>query len=269
ADFVGWRVNPEEKRMDLTPDQRTYEVGDTANVLVQSPFAEPVEAWLIIERGTVIEQRIITLESNSEVIEIPVTESLSPNAFVSVIAIKGPGDEQAPSPYADIRMGLTELVVPPDPFGLNVTLTPQDDMLSPGETVTYDIQVTDVTGAGVQADLSLALVDLAVLTLKEDNAPPILDAFYARQLYRSNVGSGLFVSGEGLPLDIPEEQLGLGGGGGGGDVAEEAGRVLQEEDGVRRDFPDTAFWRTSLTTDENGQATINIPLPDTLTTWRL
>ncbi len=269
ADFVGWRVNPEEKRMDLTPDQRTYEVGDTANVLVQSPFAEPVEAWLIIERGTVIEQRIITLESNSEVIEIPVTESLSPNAFVSVIAIKGPGDEQAPSPYADIRMGLTELVVPPDPFALNVTLTPQDDMLSPGETVTYDIQVTDVTGAGVQADLSLALVDLAVLTLKEDNAPPILDAFYARQLYRSNVGSGLFISGEGLPLDIPEEQLGLGGGGGGGDVAEEAGRVLQEEDGVRRDFPDTAFWRASLTTDENGQATIDIPLPDTLTTWRL
>jgi uncharacterized protein YfaS (alpha-2-macroglobulin family) len=271
SDFVGWRVNPEEKRMDLTPDQRTYEVGDTANVLVQSPFEGPVQAWLIIERGTVIEQRIITLQSNSEQLEIPVTESLSPNAFVSVVAIKGMGTpaQGAPLQYADIRMGLTELVVPPDPFALNVSLTPQDDMLSPGETVTYDIQVTDTTGAGVQADLSLALVDLAVLTLKEDNAPPILDAFYSRQPYRSYVGSGLFVCGEGLPLDIPEEQLGLGGGGGGGDVAEEAGRVLQEEDGVRRDFPDTAFWRASLSTDENGQATIDIPLPDTLTTWRL
>ncbi|HZD09720.1 MAG TPA: Ig-like domain-containing protein [Candidatus Binatia bacterium] len=266
ADFVAWRVNPDEKRMDLTPDQRTYEVGDTARILVQSPFVGPVQAWLTIERGTVLEQRLITLESNSEVVEIPISQALTPNAFVTIVAVRGADSSQ--DHYADIRLGIAELVVPPQRLSLNIQLTPRDDVLAPGETVTYDIHVTNYAGEPEQAELSLALVDLAVLTLKEDNAPPIVDAFYAREPYRSRTGSGLFVSGEGREVEIPQEQLGLGGGGGGG-AAEEAPRALQEEDDVRRDFPDTAFWQADLMTDENGEATVDIPLPDSVTTWRL
>lgn len=266
ADFVAWRLNPDEKRMDLTPDQRTYEVGDTARILVQSPFEGPVQAWLIIERGTVLEQRLITLESNSDVVEIPVSEALTPNVFVSIVAVQG-ADSSA-GEFADIRLGITELVVPPQRLTLNVSLTPRDDILAPGETVTYDILVTDYAGQPVQAELSLALVDLAVLTLQEDNAPPIVEAFYPRQPLRSRTGSGLFVTGEGLAVEIPQEQLGRGGGGGGGEVAQ-AARGLQEEDDVRRNFPDTAFWQADLTTDENGSATVDIPLPDSVTTWRL
>ncbi|MFW6098006.1 MAG: alpha-2-macroglobulin family protein, partial [Chloroflexota bacterium] len=266
ADLVAWRVNPNDKRMDLTPDQRTYEVGDTAEILVQSPFEGPVQAWLTIERGTVFEQRLITLQSNSEVLEIPVTEAFTPNAFVSVVAMHGAGDSE--SGFADIRLGVTEIVVPPEQLSLDVELSPREDVLAPGETVTYDISVTDHAGQPAQAELSLALVDLSVLTLMEDNAPPIVEAFYPRQPYRSRVGSGLFVSGEGLEVEIPEQQPGLGGGGGGGD-GQQVARALQEEDDARRDFPDTAFWQANLTTDENGQATVEIPLPDSVTTWRL
>ncbi|MDX1665494.1 MAG: Ig-like domain-containing protein, partial [Candidatus Promineifilaceae bacterium] len=226
-DFVGWRVNPEEKRMDLTLDQRTYEVGDRARILVQSPFVGPVNAWLTIERGEVIEQRLITLQTNSDVVEIPVTEALSPNAYVTIVAMKGVDET---NPFADLRVGLTELVVPPTPFTLDVELVPRDEFLSPGETVTYDIRVTDSNGQPVQADLSLALVDLAVLTLAPDNAPDIVDAFYAREAYRSTLGSGLIFSGEGLEAAIPEQDAGLGGGGGAEAVAMDAGRALAEED---------------------------------------
>ena len=95
-------------------------------------------------------------------------------------------------------------------------LTPRNDLFVPQETAVFDIKVTDYAGRPVQADLSLALVDLAVLTLKEDNAPNIVDAFYARQPYRSQVGSGLIISGEGLEIEIPLEGGGLGGGGGDG-----------------------------------------------------
>ena len=56
----------------------------------------------------------------------------------------------------------------------------------------------------MQASFSLALVDLAVLSLLPDNAPPILEAFYSRQPMRSNTGSGLIQSGEGLEIEIPE-----------------------------------------------------------------
>ncbi len=160
--------------------------------------------------------------------------------------------------------------MPPEQFALNVDLTPQEELFNPGETAVYDILITDNEGNPVTADFSLALVDLAVLTLKDDNAPPILEAFYSPQPYRSQVGSGLFVSGEGLDPEIPLEGGGFGGGGGGG-VAEAAIAKLdtEEEDAARSEFPDTAYWEASVKTGNDGQATVEIPLPDSLTTWRL
>jgi uncharacterized protein YfaS (alpha-2-macroglobulin family) len=111
---------------------------------------------------------------------------------------------------------------------------------------------------------------LAVLTLKEDNALPIIEAFYAQQPYRTQTGAGLFVSGEGVEPEVPVEALGLGGGGGGGEADSALARAVgDEDDDVRKDFPDTAFWAAKVDTGLNGRATVDIPLPDTLTTWRL
>lgn len=265
ANFIGWGTDPREKRMDLVADQPDYEVGESASILVQSPFAGATSAWLTIERGGMIEQSVITLNGSSEVLEIPITNDFAPNAFVTIHAVKG---VDATNEYADMRIGMIELIVAPEHLGLNVSLTPQDDVLEPGETAVYDIQVTDNGGNPVQADLSLALVDLAVLTLKEDNAPPIVEAFYQRQPIRSQTGSGLIYSGEGLEIEIPLEGGGLGGGGG-GDAEAPRTFSLEDEDDARRDFPDTAFWEARVTTDAEGRATIEIPLPDTATTWRL
>jgi uncharacterized protein YfaS (alpha-2-macroglobulin family) len=267
--FISWRSDPREKKMDIVPDKQEYRPGETAKILVQSPFAGPVQAWLTIERGTLIEQRIITLNSNSEVLDIPITPGYAPNVFVTITAVKPvtPGTDY---PYADMRLGMAELVVSPEQLELNVELTPRNDVFVPQETAVFDIRVTDYQGNPVQADLSVALVDLAVLTLKADNAPNIMEAFYARQPYRSQVGSGLIISGEGLEVEIPLETGGRGGGG--GDFAAEAalGRAAGNEEGnVRKDFRDTAYWSAHVTTDANGQATVEIPLPDNLTTWRL
>ena len=37
---------------------------------------------------------------------------------------------------------------------------------------------------------------------------------------------------------------------------------------LRRDFPETLLWRPELITDDRGQATLEIPLADSITTWR-
>ena len=264
--FVGWQIDPREKRMNLTPDQNEYRVGDSADILIQSPFMN-ARAWVIIERGTLIEQQVITLESNSHLLSLPIRPEYAPNVFVTVVAVKG---VDAGNQYADIRLGMTELIVVPEQLELNLELTPDRGFYQPRDSVTYDIRVTNYLGQPVQADVSLALVDLAVLTLLPDNAPPIAEAFYQRQPYRSQIGSGLFYSGEGLELELPEEVGGMGGGG--GDMMAEASAFLESEeetDDVRRDFRDTAHWEGRLTTDANGRANITIPLPDNLTTWRL
>ncbi|MCA9954837.1 MAG: Ig-like domain-containing protein, partial [Anaerolineales bacterium] len=264
---IGWQIDPRDKTMELTPDATDYAPGDTARVLVQSPFTEPVQVWLTIERGELLEQRVITLNGSSDVLDIPITAEMAPNAFVTITAIKGVTGGS--DPYPEMRLGIAELPVSTEQQTLTVTLTPQQDTFAPGDTAVYTVTVTDYQGNPVQADVSLALVDLAVLTLKEDNAPNIVDAFYAEQAYRSRMGSGLVFSGEGYPIEIPVEQLGLGGGGGGFATETALARAVGDDDDVRQDFPDTAFWQANLTTDANGQATVEIPLPDNLTTWRL
>jgi alpha-2-macroglobulin len=265
-DFVGWRTDPRERRMELVADKQAYRVGETAHILVQSPFAGPVQAWLTIERGGLLEQRLVTLESNSDVLALPVTADFAPNVFVTLVAVKGVDET---NPHADIRLGVVELVVSPEPLALNVSLTPRSSFYQPRETAVYDVLITDYQGNPVAATFSVALVDLAVLMLKPDNAPPILEAFYERQPYRSQTGSGLFYSGEGLEAEIPLEQMGLGGGG--GDFAATEAAVLRDPDGdeIRQDFRDTAHWEGRLTTGADGRATVEIPLPDNLTTWRL
>lgn len=268
-EFIGWRTAQRERRMDLVPDKQEYQPGDTAQILVQSPFAGPVQAWVTIDRGRLLEQKLVTLQGNGDILDIPIPAAYAPNVYVSVVVVKPvtPGDET--NPYADVRLGVTELVVSPEQLVLNVELTPQQDSFAPGETAVYDIRVTDYAGRPVPADLSLALVDLAVLTLKDDNAPPIQEAFYARQPYYSQVGGGFFISGEGLEVEIPLEGGGRGGGGGDATEAALARAIGDEEERARRDFPDTAFWRASVTTDANGQVRVEVPLPDSLTTWRL
>ncbi|MFN7926884.1 MAG: alpha-2-macroglobulin family protein [Blastocatellia bacterium] len=37
---------------------------------------------------------------------------------------------------------------------------------------------------------------------------------------------------------------------------------------IRKEFKDTAFWNASVMTGTDGKATVTVPLPDNLTTWR-
>ncbi len=267
AQFAGWRTDPNQRTMDVTTDKREYRPGETAEILVQSPFAQPVQAWLVVERGNIIDQQVVTV-NGSQIISLPITADYAPNVYVTVVAVKPVDTADASFPYADIRVGFVEIVVPPDQFDLTVTLTPGAEEYAPGDTATFDIAVTDQAGNGVQSEVSVALVDLAVLLLKEDNAPNILDAFYFRQPLRSTLGSGLLITGEGLAIEEPLSAGGFGGGGGADEMAASF-RLNNEDDDVRQDFKDTAYWEARLMTNADGRASVEIPLPDNVTTWRL
>ncbi|MCZ2112785.1 MAG: Ig-like domain-containing protein [Anaerolineae bacterium] len=265
--FSGWRTDPNKRTLELTTDKTNYRAGETAEVLVQSPFAQTVNAWLAIERGNLIEQRVVQL-TGSTVLQIPISQEFAPNVHITVVAVKPVDRNDAGFPYADIRIGYAQLLVAPDQFDLTVTVTPGAEEYAPGDTARFDVAVTDQSGAPVQAEVSLALVDLGVLMLKDDNAPDILDAFYSPQPMRSNTGAGLLVTGEGLEIELPIPSGGFGGGGGDA-MAMEAARLPGGEENVRKDFKDTAYWEARLMTDAGGRASVEVPLPDNVTTWRM
>ena len=148
-------------------------------------------------------------------------------------------------------MATTEVAVTPLNKTLTVTITADQTTYQPRTAATFQLQVSDATGAPAQAELSVALVDEAIYQLSEDFTPTLFDAFYAprpRQVATYDAMS-------------PIRNLGGGIGGGGG---EGFGRA-----NPRRAFPDTAAWFPAITTDETGKATVTLTLPDTLTSWRL
>ncbi len=259
-EYVNWRQENND-RIDLVADQREYRVGDTATILVPHPYQGPVKALITVERGHVYRYWVQTLETNSEQIEIPITEDLIPNVFVSVVIVQGEAGAQGPASLPGFKVGYTQLSIETTEKELNITLTPDrpaDEHYRPGETVTYDVSVTDSKGQPVEAELALNLVDLSVLSLADQQGPDIVNTFWHERGLGVRTASGLTLSVDRINLAVAPEAKG----GGGGGLGEEFGVV-------RRRFPDTAYWNPTLRTDEDGRATVSVELPDNLTTWRM
>jgi uncharacterized protein YfaS (alpha-2-macroglobulin family) len=254
--YVNWRQENND-RIDLVTDQRSYQVGDTATILVPHPYQGPVKALVTIERGHIYQHWVQTLETNSEQIEIPITEDLIPNVFVSVVIVKG---EDETNPLASFKIGYTQLPIDAAEKELSITLTPDkgtEGRYQPGETATYDVLVTDSQGEPVKAELALNLVDLSVISLADQTGTDIVSYFWHERGLGVRTASGLTLSVDRINLAVAPEAKG-----GGGGFGEEFGVV-------RRDFPDTAYWNPTVRTDEDGRATISVELPDNLTTWRM
>ena len=255
--YVSWQMENND-RIELIADKESYRPGDVAEILIPSPFRGEVKALVTIERGRFLGHEIITLNSNSEIYRLPITADHAPTIFVSVVLVKGIDETNKLSSF---KMGTVQLNVSNEQQALTVELTPNADTFLPGDTVTYDVRVTDYGGNPIAAELSLALVDLSVLTLAPDQAEPILDAFYSERGLGVDTGVGLVLNVNRLNEQIADKAKG--GGGGGGEAAFGIGIELRSE------FPETAYWEAFLTTDDDGHGRVEIPLPDNLTTWRL
>jgi len=253
--YVAWpRENND--RMELVADKELYEPGDTAEILVPSPFTGTVEALLTLERGGVLEARTVTVQSNSAILEIPITTDHIPNIFVSVVLVKGV-DTSNPTPA--MRLGYIQLNVDTAEKALTIEVATSATAVQPGDTVTYTLTVQDEAGEAVaNADVSVAVVDKAVLSLAQGDSRTLLDVFYYERPLGVTTGASLNINRDRLSQQLSEGAKGGGGGGGGPGLLE-----------VRENFPDIAFWRANLTTDEGGAIVFAVTLPDNLTTWTL
>ncbi len=235
--------------IELTADAESYQVGQNAQIFFPNPFPDAAKALVTIERGEVMETRVVDVEGAGYTLQIPITEESIPNIYASVMLF-GKTENGEPS----FRQGIHNLNVEPASKTLNLEIVLDPSTTEPGEIVAAEIRITDQEGNPVQGEFSIAVVDKALLALVKANSPPILEAFYSGQPLAVQTAFSLKTYAMQLALS---SELGIGGGG--GDMAAKTT--------IREDFPDTALWEGQIVTASDGTARLEIPLPDSLTTW--
>ncbi len=286
----------EQEEVLLIPNAESYQPGDVAEILVQAPFS-PAEGLLTLRRDGLVTAERFTLDGPTYTLRIPIQESYIPNVFVQVDLVgnaprlddQGQPLEGAP-PRPAYASGFLDLSVPPLTRTLQVEARPRDTVLEPGGQTVLELQVTDAGGEPVaDAELAVAVVDEAILSLTDYRLPDPIQVFYSSrgmgvQDYRNRAEVLLA-----RPDQVLQEVGGMGGGG-----AEEAMErsglaydAFQMEEmpammaasveapieepaiRVRVDFTPLALFAPEIRTDEEGRATIPVTLPDNLTRYRV
>ncbi|HVA85091.1 MAG TPA: alpha-2-macroglobulin family protein, partial [Candidatus Saccharimonadales bacterium] len=217
------------------------------------PFAGAT-GLITVERGKIITRTVQQFPSNSETISIPIVDHDVPNVFVSVVLYRPPTAEDSVPRY---KVGYVELTVSTASRALHVSIQPNTMQAKPGDTVHYDIKVTDAGGNGVKAEVSVAVIDKALLSLQDERGIDGLKAFWFERGLGVMTASSLAVSVNRSNDVIAEPPAGGKGGGG------------LDNNRLRQDFQNTAYWNPQLQTDANGEASVDVKMPDNLTTWRM
>ncbi len=284
ASFYGTEDSPgaqaawadgDRRAIALDLNKKTFAIGDTARVLLRSPFREG-EALVTVERNGVLWRKVVPLRGGLPVVEVPVRPEFYPNAFVSVVAVRGriqaPPASGADLGAPDFRFGHTELKVDPEAHRLAVTLTEPKREYEPGAEVDVDVAVADRSGAPVASALTFYVVDEGVLALTSYKTPDPLPAFVEPRKLSVFALDSREQLARILPMKAGERVAPLGyeyavsrndgydkgDNGGGGD-----------ESPKRADFRTTAFFEAGRKTGADGKAHFHFKLPDNLTTFRI
>jgi len=219
--------------MEVVMDKAEYTVGETAQLLINSRY-ENVAFLLTVEGKELYEYDIKKLEGNSLLVEIPILKVYEPNVTVKVACQR---DRTLLSRSVSLR-------VPKTDGKLSIEVKQDKEKYRPRDTGIFEITVTDQTGNGVEAELSLAVVDESIFAIRADTTPDMFNFFYSSQpnWVSTNYSYPMYYRGGASKADMGED--------------------------VRENLKDTALWLANVVTDAQGKARVEVEFPDNLTTWR-
>lgn len=278
--------------LEIIPDRPSYQVGDTAHLLVHVAQANARVLWNSdVWLNGLAGYRFLDIPTHTTVIDLPIRDRHVPNHFVEATVVSN----------GRVSTEACELFVPPVNDLLRVAIHTDKGSYRPRQQGNVRITVSDSAGKPVSGQVTLAVYDKAVTYIEEETGPGP-NALIARRkmswyadtkssfdMLRGG-SSGRFVCPE---FEIYEGGLpGIGGIGGspptGGEPADtgpreprvtrrggpphrgpgEADRP-EKQPVVRSNFADTALWKAALELGPDGTAAARLPFPDSLTTWRL
>ena len=250
--WIAWSMERPE-RVELSLDREKYLPGDTASLLVNSPF--PGLALVTVESDKVLDRWIVPLSKNTAELPIPIKPGYTPNAYCSITVIRrvSPGEKWAPHRAS----GSIPLLLDNSGRRLKVSLR-SPETIRPRERLTVSIEVTNQEGAGGPALVALAAVDEGICNLTGFKLPDPFAFFLGRR----SLSVKLF---DMYSLLMPEIEPGIDGSSsapGGGDMAEEEALKSRLNPVGARRFNPVALRSGWVATDVDGRAEIGFELPE-------
>jgi uncharacterized protein YfaS (alpha-2-macroglobulin family) len=254
-----WFAASDNDRIDLLPEKKRYEPGDTARFQLRMPFKEAT-VLVTLEREGVLDAFVRTIKRSNPILEVPITGNYAPNVFVSAFVVRGRIGGVEPTALIDLakpsyKMGLAELRVGWSAHELSVKVTPSQAAYKVRDKARVAIAVRRADGSAPPAgsEVALAAVDEGLLELLPNDTWKLLDAMMTRR-------------GEEVETSTAQTQVigkrhfgrkAIAAGGGGG------------RSSARELFDTLLLWRARVLLDDAGDANVEIPLNDSLTSFRI
>jgi hypothetical protein len=281
-----WFGGEDHDRMDVLPEKKSYQPGETASFQVRMPFRFAT-ALVAIEREGIIDTQVVQLNGQDPTFKLLIKDNWGPNVYVSVLALRGrlrevpwysfftwgykaprewwtafwyEGREYvAPTALVDLskpayRLGLAEIRVGTKAHQLDVTVKADKESYPVRGQAKVTITAKLPNGQpAANAEVALAAVDQALLELMPNQSWNVLEAMLQRRAWGVETSTAqMEIIGR---RHYGRKAVPAGGGG---------GRSPQ------RELLDTLLlWNPKVVLDANGQATVTVPLNDALTTFRI
>ncbi|MEZ4426582.1 MAG: Ig-like domain-containing protein [Nannocystaceae bacterium] len=337
-DAVIWQ--DEQRVVDLVPQKRSYAPGETATVLLRSPFQE-ARGVVILEREGIVKHMPVTVKGGTATVTFPVTEAMIPNLGVSAVVVRGRVDVAGAPPGQDLgrpahAAGTLDLEVDSARKKIDVSVEPSADQIAPGDKLRVTLKTQASDGEAMPAAVTLYVVDEGVLSLMGYQTPDPLAFFHhAREPFVSlydlrsyllprdetseadvatvSKNGRVTLQAEAAPMEpLADEERSGGGkrrdlangddgvafnktasrkskarkasgspqppspkpsaaapGADSGMLALDASEAMNNEVKLRTEFATTAYFNAEVRTDASGQATVEIDMPENLTTFRV
>ena len=280
-----WFAQDNDDRIDVLPEKKRYEPGETARLQVRSPFREAT-ALLSVEREGIIESRVITLRGDDPTIDLKIEKTWGPNVYVSVLALRGrirdtpwysfftwgwkeplawarsywyDGREyQAPTAMVDLakpafKLGVAALQVGIKAHELQVSVAADKPQYAVRQKASVRIKVAFEGKPPAGADVAFAAVDEGLLALRANDSWDLLNAMIRQRAWGVETATAQSeIIGR---RHYGRKAVAAGGGGGRGST--------------RELFDTLLVWKASVVLDANGEAVVEVPLNDSLTAFKL
>ena len=257
-------ARPPAASATVIADKEKYAPGETATLLIQSPFQNARALAIVEQPNGVYDYSFVDIANGFGRFALPVTKEQTPRLAVHFLIMRGRLKESAPQPSANFDQGKPVTIaatkwveVTPVKNIVNVKLE-APAKARPGQEVEVALKLTDDAGKPIAGEATFWMVDQAVLSLaKERPLDPLPDFIVARETKMAARDTRNMAFGV-----IPLEEIS----GGDGDLQEWG---AENNISVRKNFTPVPIYLPSVKVGDDGVAKIKVSLPDTLTVFKL